>query len=195
VGIAGLMWQNTRATLIPMSPWIILISFLITISFHRPFSPKLILLLAGVGVCGFFVEYAGVTTGWIFGHYQYGKSLGPAWHGVPFIIGITWCSLTYYTAQFKPGKTSNILLISTYSALLMTVYDLLLEPTAIKFDFWHWKNNTIPMQNYIAWFVIAFLFQLVLRRSGVPWKNKFAGSVFIIQLVFFAVLAILPVLF
>lgn len=192
VGIAGLLWQETRNLLIPLSPWIILISFLITIFFHRPFSPKLLLLLTGIGICGFFVEYAGVSTGWIFGIYHYGESLGPGWNGVPYIIGITWCSLTYYTAQFKPGKMSNVVLLAAYSALLMTAYDFLLEPTAIKFDFWHWQYNNIPVQNYLAWFFISFIFQLVLRQSGISWKNKFAGYVFLIQLAFFAALAILP---
>jgi putative membrane protein len=75
-------------------------------------------------------------------------------------------------------------------AALMTLYDFFMEPVAMAYDFWHWKNSIIPMQNYFAWFVFAFLFHLLLNSVSKPAKNRIASSLFAIQGVFFLVLYI-----
>ncbi|MBS3915352.1 MAG: carotenoid biosynthesis protein [Bacteroidetes bacterium] len=191
IGILGMNWNKTAPYVLPLTPWIILASFILSLFFQQPLKGSLIVLLIAITVCGFLAEYAGVSTGWIFGSYFYTDVLGSKFWGIPWIMGITWASLTYYTAQIQWFGIRNIWITSIISALLMTAYDVVLEPVAMKFHFWIWKNETIPMRNYIAWLLISFIFQYALQRSGIPYKNKFAGKIFWIQLAFFGGIAAL----
>ncbi len=44
------------------------------------------------------------------------------------------------------------------TALICTAYDFVLEPfaTGAK-QYWIWRDGTIPLQNYAAWFVVSGL--------------------------------------
>lgn len=74
-------------------------------------------------------------------------------------------------------------------ALLMVLFDFIMEPVAIELDFWSWENNIIPMYNYISWFVISlvtmyFCFVLFKTNKGI------VKQVFIAQMAFFLILNI-----
>ena len=73
-------------------------------------------------------------------------------------------------------------------AALMVVYDFALEPAAIDMDMWNW-GGPVPMQNYIAWFIISFvLIWFADKTEMVNRKNKIAAPLFFIQLLFFILL-------
>jgi putative membrane protein len=75
------------------------------------------------------------------------------------------------------------------AAALMVVYDFTLEPAAIHFDMWTWAGGAVPLQNYLAWFVIAFLLNSLAGRMGIfDRKNKLALPLFFIQMGFFIIL-------
>ena len=38
----------------------------------------------------------------------------------------------------------------------MTLLDAVIEVSAPRFDFWEFEGGVVPLQNYIAWFCIAF---------------------------------------
>lgn len=139
---------------------------------------------------GYGVEVAGVHTGVIFGDYHYGANLGVKLFEVPLIIGINWFILVYGTAHVSKWlglhSTFNASLIG---ASLMTALDYLIEPVAIALDFWQWEKSEVPLQNYIAWWVIAFFLHIayhVIVKEKTPKKP--ALLIFALQLVFFAVL-------
>jgi putative membrane protein len=73
----------------------------------------------------------------------------------------------------------------------MLIYDFFLEPIAIKFDMWSWENITVPVKNYIAWFIIAYILILMFYLFRVKFKNKLSFTVFIAQLLFFILLNII----
>jgi putative membrane protein len=70
----------------------------------------------------------------------------------------------------------------------MTLYDFFMEPVAMKYDFWDWKDGIIPIQNYVAWFLIALVFHLILNAIAKPIRNRMAASLFYIQFGFFLIL-------
>ena len=73
--------------------------------------------------------------------------------------------------------------------MLMVGLDFLIEPVAISLDFWSWEYDIIPLQNYIGWFVIAFILQLIfLNVLDKAEKNIVAVSLFGWQIMFFGVL-------
>ena len=120
----------------------------------------------GIALTGYLVELAGIRTGLIFGAYQYGAGLGLKLAGVPLIIGLNW-------------------------ALLMVAYDLLLEPVAIRFDFWSWDLGLIPLQNYLAWWLVSFLMLLGILKSKLDLRNKMAAWILGVQALFFLYLILL----
>lgn len=195
VGIIGFMVQSLNALFIWLTPVNIIGTFIIAWIFHKKWEFNHLLMIAIIGIMGFFIELAGIKTQAIFGSYFYGKTLGSKWQGVPFLIGLNWAAMVFYTSSLLAGRIKNNLGVSFVSAAIMTIYDYFLEPVAVKYDFWHWKNGIIPIQNYIAWFFVAFIMHLMLNTACKPIKNKMASSLLFIQMGFFLILHIYVRLF
>ena len=137
-------------------------------------------------IMGFCLEVVGVKTELIFGSYSYGNSLGFKVLNVPLLIGLNWSILLYCTAQLC--KLKNPIINGLFGALLMVVLDFFIEQNAAKFDFWHWKANIIPLQNYVAWFFISFLLNIVVQKKLSQNPNITAKAFYFIQLIFFSTL-------
>jgi len=190
VGIIGFLIPDLKPLFIDLTPLNILGSFVVAWIFHKKWEISHVVALAAIGIMGFFIEMLGVQTGLLFGSYHYGSTLGPDWQGIPYLIGVNWAALVFFTSSILAPRVKSTLLRSLLGAALMTLYDFFMEPVAMAYDFWHWKNSIIPMQNYFAWFVFAFLFHLLLNSVIKPAKNRIASSLFAIQGVFFLVLYI-----
>ena len=139
-----------------------------------------------IALIGFFLEVLGVKTGLIFGSYSYGKSLGLKALSVPILIGINWAILLYCTAQFS--RIKNQILNALFGAFMMVFLDFFIEQNAARFDFWYWKNNIIPLQNYIAWFIISFALNLAFQKRIGQKSNSTAKAFYVIEIIFFAAL-------
>lgn len=139
-------------------------------------------------LAGFFIEAIGTATGIIFGNYHYGNGLGIRLLNVPLMIGINWPVLVYATSAILLPLGWHWTARAVAGALMMVAYDVLLEPVAMRFDFWDWEGGVVPLQNYLAWFVIGLLMQLGVNRFVKPLNNKIALYVIIIQAAFFALL-------
>lgn len=136
-------------------------------------------------VVGMLVEIVGVETGSIFGSYYYGENLGLKLMGVPYMIGVNWAVLSFTTASISTRLTNNFWAAVLTGATLMLGLDFLLESLASVFDFWHFENGEVPVQNYLAWFVIALFLQVVIRKS-IPIRDiKFSAHLFFSQVIFF----------
>jgi putative membrane protein len=143
-----------------------------------------------VALAGYWVEVLGIKTGLVFGEYEYGSNLGLKVLGVPLIIGLNWAVLVIATAALVYKLKLNNWLKAAIAATLMVAYDILLEPVAIRFDFWTWAGGSIPLQNYIAWWVIAFFMLLGAFFWVRNLKNRLALYVVAIQSLFFLILII-----
>lgn len=181
------------------------VGFLVNPSYFRNLSPINLLLSTGLvlimsnqskwqfyfavlatAVIAYFIEVAGVKTELIFGSYYYGQSLGYKMLSVPLLIGANWAVLLYATSQLSHLK--NTYLNALFGAALMVVLDFFIEQSASKFDFWYWKNNHIPIQNYIAWFIISFGLNLLFQKQLSAKPNFTVKAFYFVQLVFFVAL-------
>jgi putative membrane protein len=136
---------------------------------------------------GMTAEWVGVKTGWPFGTYYYGDNLGAKFDGIPYMIGINWAMLTMLTAAML-RKVTKLWVKAAAGAILMVALDFLIEPLSGSFDFWHWEGGDIPIRNYVAWFVIAFvmhLFYPLLKEKG---NEQFSIQLYLAQVFFFSVL-------
>ena len=133
----------------------------------------------------------GVNTGRIFGAYQYGPVLGFKLWNTPLSIGVNWLLLTYCSAMFVnqfADKKAPWLLKAVCATAIMVCLDVLIEPVAIKTGMWSWAGNVVPMQNYLGWYLSALPLQILLFSVVKDHKNSVAVVVFILQIIFFAVL-------
>ena len=191
VGVAGMILPVTRELFKALTPFSLLASLtLLLIHHHRPtltfWSAALFIFIAGIGI-----EAAGVATGLIFGTYSYGETLGPKIFHTPLMIGVNWLLLVYSSHTIVARYVDHLYFRAVAAAALMVVYDVALEPAAIALDMWSWEGGAVPLQNYLAWFGIAFLFHLVAGRYRLyDRENKLAQPLFFIQMGFFIALDI-----
>jgi putative membrane protein len=156
-------------------------------------------------IVGFITEVVGVNTGLIFGAYNYGNALGIKLLQVPLIIGINWFIIIYCTGMLtqsyenymlrkinEKGITiKNQMMFASFiidATFLVFMFDLIMEPVAVKLGYWQWANNTIPLYNYLCWIIISSSLLTVFRKLNQGKHNIFAVHLFIIQVLFFVVL-------
>ncbi len=178
--------------------------------FYLRFTPLTLLLTAGllfafqedrgvsfwgfglsVALLGFAAEMIGVRTGWFFGHYYYGATLGYKVMDVPLAIGLNWLVLTCVCGTLARYLPLPELPRTLVAALLMVGLDLCLEPVASTYDFWHWTADIIPFQNFRDWFILSCLMQMLFNRANFSKKNPLAPLVYLTQLLFFFLLGTL----
>ncbi len=188
VGVLGFIIPFTKDFFIAITPLALLLNTYLLAIYHKKYDLKSIGVFAFIFLAGFFIEVIGVNTGLIFGYYKYGSGLGFKLFETPLLIGVNWLFLTYASAsllrEFKINKNISILLVP----LLMLVYDLVLEQVAPKMDMWSWQHNSVPLQNYVAWFVIALIFSTLLRFLKINLENHLSKVLFACQFAFLVVL-------
>ena len=144
-----------------------------------------ILIWSLVYFIGMSVEMIGVNTGLLFGTYWYGENLGPKLNNVPLLIGINWVVLTFQTATIAKRFIHNQWLAPICGALLMVALDIFIEPVAPVFDYWHWNAGYAPIRNYIDWFVISIVLQVLVKNYVPQTKHPLPLHHFASQVLFF----------
>jgi putative membrane protein len=195
IGLLGFMIPYSRDIFIELTGLALVLNFVILLWFHEgSFKLDTILVFVFIFLAGYFIEVIGVETGMIFGDYTYGSALGLKIFDTPLMIGINWLMLSYCFASvlqpLKVHRMTKILLASSG----MLIYDFVMEQSAPMLDLWTWKNDVIPLENYMAWFIIAFFFQLIFVFSGIRLKNPLAFMILLVQFLFFLALVVYKIL-
>ena len=76
------------------------------------------------------------------------------------------------------------------AAILMVLFDYILEPVAVKLDYWHWTEGQIPAYNFICWLGVSYVLQLIYKRMKLNEVNKVAESLFLMMFIFFTLLTL-----
>ena len=134
---------------------------------------------------GFLTEYLGVNYGLLFGTYSYGDNLGFKIWGVPLMICVNWALLTFITADLSRIIHENIIVRSFLGGLLMMILDVIMEVSAPRFDYWQFENNTIPLKNYIAWFIIGSVAHFFYNQITLKTNMKLSIHIFVAITFFF----------
>lgn len=138
----------------------------------------------------FLTEYAGVETGKVFGNYHYGSTMFLQLGNVPVVIAFNWIILIMATYALSQKITKIRFLIPFISSILIVAFDYVMEPVAMYLDYWQWYRNEIPLQNYIAWFIISYVFASALSIFRINPDSKVLRYYFFIQLGFFVLFRI-----
>lgn len=186
VGLVGLN-SDSREYFLSLSFFNLALSFAILLLARAQHNIKFYLFVLFAFFFGMGAEWLGVHTGFLFGDYVYGESLGFKWFGVPIIIGVNWVMLTMISASIMQLININWIFKAIGGTLLMLLLDILIEPVAIVSDYWQW-NGEIPISNFVGWIIIAFILQTLYFGGKLAEPNKVGISLYIIQVIFFLTL-------
>ena len=192
VGLIGLSIQATRGLFLNIVPFHLLLMLAVIISGHNRFNSDFGVFLLLIFWLGFIAEWIGVHKGWLFGDYAYGQTLGLKLSGIPLMIGINWFILTYVTGVAMQRSRFKSPFIRIFSgAGLLVLLDVLIEPIAIRFDYWHWNSGNIPIKNYVCWFLIAGVMLYVFELFRFKKQSVAAPVLLLTEFVFFGLLNVM----
>jgi putative membrane protein len=194
VGIAGHLIKQTQNIMLLLTPFTLLITGAVVLYVSaQDKSEKLLIWAVITYITTFILEALGVATAQIFGNYKYGNTLGLSFFNVPLIIGFNWVLVILGSISVSKRISKNIYSGSFLAAILAVIFDYVLEPIAIRLNYWQWDNDIIPIQNYIAWFIIAFISALIFFKLNANTNSKISIHYFFVQLIFFITLSIFMV--
>lgn len=185
IGLVGLHLDSTRELFQSLIPMNLLLSLGVLLLFHRSWNLRFGIFIFGIFWFGYLAEVIGVATGVIFGNYEYGSALGFKVAGAPPMIGVNWVILIYCCGTIAKRLTPVLWWGALIGAGLMVGIDLVIEPMAIRFDFWQWSGGEIPLLNFFGWFVISYLMLLAWYYLDEEPDNPIASPLYVIQFLFF----------
>jgi len=187
-GIIGLALPATRELFKFLVPFNLLANAVLILLFHKEWNKNFLMALGLVMLTGFGVEVAGVHTKAIFGNYWYKTALGFKVFDVPLLIAVNWLIVIYTTsalvAEFQITKPLKAILASVLTVGL----DYLIEPIAIRYDFWDWAGGVVPLQNYVGWLLTALFLHICFVYLPFHKKNRVAVALYVCEVIFFVVL-------
>ena len=187
VGLIGLSLPEYRELFLELTPAQLLLTLFLILFYHRGWNDAFPVFAAAAFWIGFGSELIGVHTGYLFGDYVYGETLGTKLWEIPIVIGVNWFILSYLTGSVF-HKIPNDLYAAFLGASAMTALDYILEPVAVHLDFWAWKWELIPWTNYLCWFLVSFFIHLIWRKANFEKSNPIASFLLITWILFFTIL-------
>lgn len=204
VGLLGILWVDVNFAL--LTPLNMLVTMGLIFWTQPGANRHFLFFLITCFIIGILSEVVGVHTGWLFGEYAYGSSLGWKVMDVPWLIGVNWfiiiycCGISMHLAHSKMSsrllpderglfKRWRRISLVVDGALLAVFFDWVLEPVAVKLGFWSWlPSGEIPFLNYISWFGVSCLLLMVFAKFRFEKNNIFALHLLMIELLFFLIL-------
>ena len=187
-GMIGISYGN-KDLFLSFTPVNLIISFFLLFVNQIQITQRELLSVFTIFLIGMICEILGVNYGYIFGDYVYLDNLGTKVFGVPILIGINWIILTFITGSissyiFKKNLKFSILT----GAIFMILLDLIIEPVAPLLGFWIFDLPSVPLQNYVGWFLIGLATQFVYQKFVVNKEIPFSFNLLLANIVFFSFL-------
>lgn len=145
------------------------------------------LFLALVFTISFLAEMIGTNTGLLFGNYSYSEVLGIQLLNTPLVIGVNWILVTMGALNLASLITKSRFMIIILCAGFATVFDIILEPIAIKLNFWTWQQYLPGFYNYFCWFVLGLLFGWLGTKLKLTYITNLPAINFFVMLVYLIV--------
>jgi putative membrane protein len=168
------------------------VSVLVLLEYKDTWTKEFTLWLIFTNVGLLIIEILGVNFGIVFGDYDYSPILGPQLLGTPLIIGFNWVIVVLSASQIVDlvKKDWNPYLKALFAGLLCLGFDIILEPTAIKLDYWQWDGGEIPFSNYLSWFILALGISFFYFRLDIKEKYHMGILNFVFQILLFSLILI-----
>ena len=174
--LANILWALTANEVRDAFTIIGVLSFATASALHAYVAYGRVFLFKFLGIAlitTLVIEVLGVATSFPFGTYEYDtERLGTSVMGVPLLIPFAWFMMLYPSWLVARDLTKTKFLTIPIAALLMSTWDLYLDPQMVNEGYWTWfiddqATKEIPLTNFFGWFlstaVIFTLLSLVLK--------------------------------
>lgn len=190
VGTAGHILPATRGLMLLMTPWFLLVTGAAALILAWPEEKRMSFALwaAVAYLVTFTLEAVGTATGLVFGPYTYGTVLGFHLFAVPPVIGFNWVLVILAFADLACRLPGGRWYGPVLAAAAATGFDWIMEPAAIGLGYWTWTGGAIPLQNYLAWFLIALVAATAWSLLGLKARRPAAAVLTAVQALFFLIL-------
>lgn len=131
--------------------------------------------VAGVGALvayTYAIEIVGVSTGFPYGEFEYGVSLGPMFAGVPLALPVFFIPLVinaYLLCLLLLRDRASSLAVRLGVVIPAVVaMDVVLDPGAVALGFWSFSEGGfygVPISNYAGWVLSAAVAVVLLDLS------------------------------
>lgn len=135
-----------------------------------------VISILSLSAFGYAIETTGVATGFPYGPFYYGDSLGPRVAGlVPYLLPLSWVPLVLgAVAATAPEEDRDSTRHGVFwvlsAAVLLTLVDGVLDPGAASLGFWVWPEGGpyygVPVSNYLGWLFSSSLAAAILLALG-----------------------------
>lgn len=146
---------------------------------------RAVVSLCALGLFGFAVEMLGSVTGFPYGPFFYGDSLGPKLAGhVPYVLPVSYVPLVIGAVAAcapprLPASLSRAAVWIVASTLVLTLLDGVLDPGATMLGFWVWPGGGlyygVPLSNYAGWLMSGVIACGLLALAG-KWPGPPPGG-------------------
>lgn len=171
---------------------------------------RALMFFAITAIVSWGYEQVGVETGIVYGKYHYTDVLGAKLGHVPIIIPIAWFMMIYPSfiianlitsgsISKNKSKISRIIWLSIISAIVMTAWDLVIDPylSGPTQRAWVWESEGqyfgVPLQNFAGWvsttFTIYFLY-LIFERKITSYNNNLTKWIMIMPVLAYGIMMI-----
>lgn len=189
VGLIGLALPFTRSLFLQIVPFHLLLMLALIVLNHKLIDARFISFFFLIFILGFAAEWNGIHTHLLFGDYNYGNTLGFKLFNVPLIIGCNWFMLIYSTGVLmQRSRLKSFVFRSLIGAIILALLDVLIEPVAVRLDYWHWTNAIIPLKNYLCWLGVSFMMLLLFEAFRFKQQSVVAVVFLLTQFAFFGLL-------
>ena len=111
----------------------------------------------------YLIEHVGVSTGWPYGAFEYGISLGPMIGDIPAALPVFFLPIvlnTYVLSLLLLGeRAASRLFRLTVVIPAVVAMDVVLDPAAVSLGFWAYLDGGVfygvPLSNYVGWVLSA----------------------------------------
>lgn len=151
-----------------------------------------VILWTILGIYALLVETSAILTGFPYGHFGYSELLGAKLFGTtPWTVFLAWTPLIVAAYSVAASIFRNPVLRIFLAAMVVTAFDLVLDPGAVTLGFWQYSGGGefygVPLSNFAGWVVSgaggAFLIEIFcrLRKPLLPVPVQLASSAFLIM--------------
>jgi len=133
---------------------------------------KAITTILILSIFSMIIESIGVLTGLPYGSFSYTQSLGPKIGVVPWTVSFGWVPLVIaswaLTDRLIKNQTS-ILKKALVGSVIITIFDLVLDPGAVALNFWVWSPQgayyNVPISNFVGWLLSGFIGMIIILKA------------------------------
>jgi uncharacterized membrane protein len=170
---------------------VLLLTTITLLAFHKKWTKEFVFSVLLLAATGFLLEVAALKTGYLYGYFQFGPTLGYRFWDTPLMMAACWFTTLYVTRQVAEMIAKDAFLVSILASAMMLLIAYFMEPFAIKHGLWSWNGGHAGVHKYAGYFIAGLLVQYIYCKSIKNPSNKLSLVVYLVQLGFYMALYLL----